>query len=92
MNKIRQLRIAKKIKVNDLAKMLGVSRVSVFNWEKGISIPSQDHLNELCNIFKCSKMDVIDIGEALKIKPKNANEALRFSQEICGAFYENEQK
>ncbi len=39
---------------NQIAKMLGISRVSVTKWENGNSKPDGEHLHLLANVFGCS--------------------------------------
>jgi transcriptional regulator with XRE-family HTH domain len=46
---IRQARINAALSQRDLAKLLGVSSVAVFKWERGESFPSADKLPSLAS-------------------------------------------
>ena len=54
MNKIRQLRNAKGLTQDALAKALGLDRSTVTKWEIGESVPRVATLIKLSKIFKCS--------------------------------------
>lgn len=53
-DRIRSKRKELMITQNQIAKMLGISRVSVTKWENGNSKPDGEHLHLLANVFGCS--------------------------------------
>ena len=52
--RIRQLRLAKKISQVELAKILGVTKQSVSNWENDNIQPSIEMLNKIANALSVS--------------------------------------
>lgn len=64
MNKVRELRRQKGISQDELAKFLGVSRVTVANYESGNTGMSEETLISLADYFNCS------IDELLGVTPK----------------------
>lgn len=44
---------------SDLARRLGVSQTSVFNWIHGVKIPRMDKIDALCQIFHCTREALI---------------------------------
>lgn len=48
---LKDLIRAKGIKQRFIAEKLGVSEVSVSNWVKGKTVPSEEHLMKLCQIL-----------------------------------------
>ncbi|MBG6243371.1 MAG: helix-turn-helix domain-containing protein [Candidatus Symbiopectobacterium sp. Dall1.0] len=53
-DRIRSKRKELMITQNQIAKMLGISRVSVTKWENGNSKPDGEHLHLLANVLGCS--------------------------------------
>lgn len=53
-DKITKLRKQKGITQTELAKTLGITRLSVNAWEMGISIPSTQYIVELASLFSVS--------------------------------------
>ena len=51
---IKELMKAKKISRKRLAKMLGVSEVTVSNWCSGNYMPTKDKCDKMCAIFDCT--------------------------------------
>lgn len=43
----------------ELAKRLGVGTTSVSNWVNGIKTPRMDKVDAMCEIFHCSRSDLI---------------------------------
>ena len=64
MNKLKQLRIEKNIKQQDLAKALNVTKQSVSNWENGKRLPNIEILILLADFYNCS-LDYL-VGRDLK--------------------------
>lgn len=54
MLKLTELRLAKGLKQQGLAEILGVKNYTVGNWEQGRSEPSIEDLIRLANYFECS--------------------------------------
>lgn len=44
----------------ELAKKLGVGTTSVYNWCNGIKTPRMDKVDIMCDLFNCSRSDLID--------------------------------
>ena len=48
----------------DVAAYCGVSQASVSNWCKGIKMPRMDKIDKLCELFGCSRTDLLDEPKA----------------------------
>jgi len=59
LNMIRDLRLKKGFTQEELAKKLGVEKVSVYNWEVGKVIPRRRHLQKLGEIFGVPVHDLL---------------------------------
>jgi transcriptional regulator with XRE-family HTH domain len=46
------------IRQYELAERVGVTRVAVSQWERGIVKPRYEHVVKLCEIFNCSPEDL----------------------------------
>lgn len=44
----------------ELAKKLGVGTTTVYNWCNGIKSPRMDKVDAMCNLFSCSRADLVD--------------------------------
>jgi len=44
----------------DVAEYMGVSQATVSNWCKGIKMPRMDKIDRLCELFGCSRTDLLD--------------------------------
>lgn len=44
----------------ELAKKLGVGTTSVYNWCNGIKTPRMDKVDAMCELFHCSRSDLIE--------------------------------
>lgn len=58
--KIVHLRIVNNMSVDELAKIVGVSRQSISKWENDESQPQIENIKVLCEIFKISADELID--------------------------------
>lgn len=58
--KIVHLRIVNNMSVDELAKIVGVSRQSISKWENDESQPQIENIKALCEIFKISADELID--------------------------------
>lgn len=63
MNKIRQLREAKKLTQTDLAEKLNTTQQTIQRWESGKTNISSDSLKELVIILDCSVDELLGIAE-----------------------------
>ncbi|WP_095011013.1 helix-turn-helix transcriptional regulator [Tsuneonella mangrovi] len=70
--RLRRLRLARSINQAHLARQLGVSKVTVWNWEKDGSHPRTASLEQLAEIFECSVQELMfgaaspDAGDGLR--------------------------
>ena len=60
-DKIKLLRLTRKLTQTDIAKSLGITRSSVNAWEMGISVPSTQYIVELALLFGVSADYLLDI-------------------------------
>lgn len=51
MNRLKELRKEKGLTQADLAELLEVTKVTIHNWETGVSSIKTDRLKKLCEIF-----------------------------------------
>lgn len=58
MNKLRELRKGRNLTQEELAKILGVDRSTIAQWERGENMPRAKTLIQLAKVFKC-KVDVL---------------------------------
>lgn len=49
-----------KMTQTELAKRLGVGTTSVYNWCAGIKSPRMDKIDVMCDIFGCSRADLME--------------------------------
>ncbi|MGO1712405.1 MAG: helix-turn-helix domain-containing protein, partial [Senegalia sp. (in: firmicutes)] len=68
-DKIKLLRNKNKMTQEDLAKELNVTRQAISNWERGITIPDINMINNISRIFSIT-IDEIITGETKKIQKK----------------------
>lgn len=54
MNRLRALRISAGLKQKDVADRLGISQVSVWQWESGVSLPRADKLPAIAELYGCT--------------------------------------
>ncbi len=52
--KIREHREARHIGQRELARMLGVSHVSVWQWEAGVAYPTADRIPIIADVLNCT--------------------------------------
>ena len=74
-NQIRELRIKKKLKRTDLAKLLNVSGATISMWENGQRRPDIEKLAEIAKLFNVTidwLVDSTDASFELKL-PKTEN-------------------
>lgn len=59
MLKLKDFRVKKGLKIKEVAQRMNVSRVTIWNYEKGKRKPSIDVLIKLANIYDCSVVDFL---------------------------------
>jgi transcriptional regulator with XRE-family HTH domain len=52
MLSLKRLRKNKKLTQKDLAKIMGVTPITISMWETGRSRPTSKHFNRLCKVFE----------------------------------------
>lgn len=58
--KIQELRVAKKLKVRDIAEFMGFESVqAVYKWQRGESMPSVDNLYALSQLLGVSIDEIV---------------------------------
>lgn len=62
--KIRNARKSLGLTQRQLAEQLGVSNTSISNWEKGLSRPDADMIQNLCSILRLQPNDFYGTSEA----------------------------
>ncbi len=61
--KIRKERIKRNLTQDDLAEILFVTRQAISKWETGKSLPDQDVMLQLSNLFSISINDILNAKE-----------------------------
>jgi transcriptional regulator with XRE-family HTH domain len=84
--KLRELRVAKRMSQAELADMLGITKNAVSLWERGATSPTMDKLTELSRFFNLPLSQLTDtpgedvsIDMALKTLPDDMQMMLRQS-------------
>lgn len=52
--RLKELRIARKLSQADVAAAIGVSRAAYTNWEAGLKVPSFENAIAVCRVLKVS--------------------------------------
>lgn len=86
--KLREKRVAAGLSMSDLAKLVGVDRHTLSDWERGIRAPSKESITTLTAIFKCSPEDLgfPRITNGLTVEERNAL-MLEYLEDINKACY-----
>lgn len=58
----------------ELAKAIGVSQASITNWANGIKSPRIDKIDAICEVFRCSRSDILQV--------RSTDEGERLAQEL----------
>lgn len=74
-DKIKSLRVSKGLTQKDVGSKIGVSVVTIQNWENGVKTPSTNAIISICQLFNVSS------DELLGIKVSECNNILAFSKE-----------
>lgn len=67
---IREIRKSKKLSCMDVARKLGISHVTVANWELGISEPGASAVIALSEVYEVEVMDILKSLPKKKIEEK----------------------
>ena len=59
MNKIKEIRLNKKMRVTDVPAKLGDSRITIWNYENDKRKPSLEMLVKIANVYGVSILDFI---------------------------------
>ena len=63
MNQFFRLRISAGLKQKEVAQKLGISQVSVWQWEHGVSLPTADKLPAIAAVYGCTINDLFDTSD-----------------------------
>lgn len=82
---IRNARVAKKMKQQDLAdalieKKIKIGNTSVSNWENGINKPDPDTITALCEILDVDANYLLDFNKEALLNPNNEIDQLLYSK------------
>jgi DNA-binding XRE family transcriptional regulator len=55
---LKMLRVSRNLRQTDLAVSLGVNRKTIAAWENGVSLPSVDKIDAICEFFSVSYDDI----------------------------------
>jgi len=80
--RLKEKRHDKKLTQEDLGNMLGVSKVSICNWEKGIKHPSSENLIALSKILNTS-IDYLIGNDYYVVSEDNECEIVMAKDEIA---------
>lgn len=86
--RIEKLRKSKKISQEDLAEKVGVSRMTVYKWESGTSVPNYANMQALARALETTVSFFTDetLFEYTEEESKGENEiALSVENELCAA-------
>lgn len=88
MKNIKKYRGDKGLTQQQLADLLGVSRVTVNNME---TVPnyaaSEENISKLCELFGCKPYDICDVDTILRYKPSSKDEVKSLIKEIKEKYY-----
>ncbi|MBQ8663490.1 MAG: helix-turn-helix transcriptional regulator [Eubacterium sp.] len=65
---IKRIRLANKLSQVQMARMLGVSKQSVSNWENDNMVPSIGMMRKICDKFSCSADYLLELDEERHLK------------------------
>ena len=84
--RLKEIREAQGMSQASVAKHLGISRSSYFNWENGKTKPNQKNLSVLAELFGVaetyflSEHEIVEVY--LELNEENRQEALRFTKAL----------
>ena len=83
--RIKQLRLDNNMSQEELGKLVGISKVSVWQWENGINYPNNETLLKLADYFQVSTDYLLGKSDIRNIN--NENEDYRISFDDIGKDY-----
>ena len=91
--KIKELRERNKLTQSDLAKLLNITRSSVYAWESGLSAPSTQYIAELARILKVSTDYLLGLNNTATISVTGLDTIeVGLLVETANKFRENREK
>lgn len=66
--RLKTLRREQKLKIHEISKYLGVSQSSISSYELDKTRPTWNHLIKICEILKCTPLDLLDEHREIKQK------------------------
>lgn len=63
--KLKEIRVLKKMRQETLAQQLNVKNTTISNWEKNVSMPDLNTLHELCKLLHVSADYLLEIDKEL---------------------------
>lgn len=76
MNRIRELRLERKMKQSELAVLLHTGRTAISNYELELRALDPDLINRLCEIFDCSADYLLCRSDRKKEEPAGQTDEL----------------
>ena len=89
MNRLKELRKEKGLTQTDLAELLEVTKLTIHNWENGVSSIKSDRLKKLCEIFDVDATYLLgynNVKNETDIKASVLDEALEKLRAINNVF------
>ena len=87
MNKIKELRLSKKLSQQQLAKILFVNQTAVSQWERGATTPNLQLLTKIADYFNVS-IDYLIGNDTNKKSPSIKEELTADEQKLLKSFRE----
>ena len=63
---LKTLRIKKKLRQSDIAKLLNISTTGYASWEQGKCEPNIDHIKNICKLYDISSDKLLEINKCSK--------------------------
>lgn len=60
MQRMRRKRLKSGLSIMAVAKELKVSRIAVYLWESGQTLPTAKHLKELAKLYRCTMDELME--------------------------------
>lgn len=95
-NRLKELRIKRKITQQDLADHLHVSQNAIYNWENGKRMPKMETVEKLAEALGIPTVQLLGLSKEEFLKPLNDEAAylnflLSLGYEYVDTFYDNEE-
>ena len=63
MNNLERIRTAQHMTQQELARRVGCSRLSIFRWERALSLPTGDNLLKLAAALGVTPNELLGVGD-----------------------------